>query len=511
MKKQTKLPILFILGLALLQVQNSIAQQDSIAIKYASTITVEDLREDLTILASDALEGRETGERGQKMAAAYIRAHFEELGLEGPVKNGLSPYYQYVDLKYYVFNDTYVLINGQKLEMGKNLNYKGAAFNSGEVSTEVVFGGSGSIKELDLIDYNGKSVLIFNENRRQRSAALKHIKENGGKMLFAVTKADQQEFDKTISKSLKRVKKPKIGLTNISNIDQTGIFSIGPNVIASALNIEFSKLESIIEDFKNGKVDELSKMKQITISYNLDFEYTDLSSENVLGYLGGTDLKDELLVITAHYDHNGVEDGLVFNGADDDGSGTSGVLELAEAFALAKANGHGPRRSILFMTVTGEEKGLLGSKYYTDNPVFPLANTVTNLNIDMIGRRGYGKEENNNYIYVIGADKLSTELHDINENANNLYTNLELDYIYNDEKDKNRFYYRSDHYNFANNNIPIIFYFNGTHKDYHKSTDTVEKIEFELMRKRAQLVFYTAWEVANRDDRLVVDKGVKIN
>lgn len=164
---------------------------------------------------------------------------------------------------------------------------------------------------------------------------------------------------------------------------------------------------------------------------------------------------------------------------------------------------------MLFMTVTGEERGLLGSKYYTQNPVFPLENTVTNLNIDMVGRRGFGKEDNGNYVYVIGADKLSTELHDINENANTLYTKLELDYTYNDEKDKNRFYYRSDHYNFAKRGIPIIFYFNGTHEDYHKPSDTTEKIEFDLLTKRTQLVFYTAWEVANRDNRLVVDKKAK--
>ncbi len=165
------------------------------------------------------------------------------------------------------------------------------------------------------------------------------------------------------------------------------------------------------------------------------------------------------------------------------------------------------KRSILFIHLTGEEKGLLGSKYYVENPVFPLENTVANLNMDMIGRIDKEHEGNDNYVYLIGSDKLSTDLHELSENVNSEYMNMDLDYTYNDENDPNRFYYRSDHYNFAKNNIPVIFYFNGVHPDYHKPTDTVEKIEYEALMKRARLVFLTAWEIANRDERLVVDKA----
>ena len=157
--------------------------------------------------------------------------------------------------------------------------------------------------------------------------------------------------------------------------------------------------------------------------------------------------------------------------------------------------------------VTGEEKGLLGSRYYTDtDPIFPLENTVVNLNIDMVGRIDDAHADNSDYVYLIGSDKLSQELHDLSENVNKTYSNLELDYTYNDENDPNRFYYRSDHYNFAKNNIPIIFYFNGTHPDYHKPTDTVEKIAFDTMEKRARLVFHTGWEIANRADRIKADE-----
>lgn len=231
-------------------------------------------------------------------------------------------------------------------------------------------------------------------------------------------------------------------------------------------------------------------------------------SENVLAFIKGSEKPDEIVVISAHLDHEGVKDGEIYNGADDDGSGTVAILEIAEAFKKAEKAGKGPKRSILFLHVTGEEKGLLGSKYYTENPIFPLANTVTDLNIDMVGRIDDRHKDDPNYVYLIGSDKLSTDLHNISEAVNKKYMNINLDYKYNDENDPNRFYYRSDHYNFAKHNIPIIFYFNGTHADYHKPTDTPDKINYDLLENRTRLVFYTAWEIANREARIVVDKAV---
>lgn len=226
-----------------------------------------------------------------------------------------------------------------------------------------------------------------------------------------------------------------------------------------------------------------------------------IRGENVLGYIEGSDLKDELLIITAHYDHLGKHDSLIFNGADDDASGVSAALEIAEAFMLAKKAGHGPRRSILIMPVSGEEKGLLGSRYYTDNPIYPLENTVANLNIDMIGRLD-DWHDNGNYVYLIGSDRLSYDLHNLNEKINDDYIRIDLDYRFNDKDDPNRYYYRSDHYNFAKNNIPVIFYFNGVHEDYHKPSDTIEKIDFDKINTITRLIFLTAWEIANRDERI---------
>lgn len=232
-------------------------------------------------------------------------------------------------------------------------------------------------------------------------------------------------------------------------------------------------------------------------------------SENIWAFIKGSEKPDEILVISAHYDHVGMKNGEIFNGADDDGSGTVALLEIAQAFKTAQKKGHGPKRSILFLHVTGEEHGLHGSRYYSDNPLYPLENTVANINIDMIGRRDTLHPNTNNYIYVIGSDRLSSELHDINEAMNAKYANMELDYKYNDRNDPERIYYRSDHYNFAKKGIPAIFYFNGVHEDYHMPTDTPDKIEYDALAKRAQLAFAVAWELANREERIKVDRDGK--
>lgn len=229
-------------------------------------------------------------------------------------------------------------------------------------------------------------------------------------------------------------------------------------------------------------------------------------SENIWAYIEGSEKPNEVLVISAHYDHVGMSNDEIYNGADDDGSGTVALLEIAQAFEIAKKEGHGPKRSILFLHVTGEEHGLHGSRFYSENPLFPIENTITDINIDMIGRRDDAHADSNNYVYVIGANRLSTDLDNICTIANAKFTQLVLDYKYNDPKDPNRFYERSDHYNFAKKGIPSVFLFNGTHADYHKPTDSADKIEYDALAKRAQFAFVVAWELANREKRPVVDK-----
>ena len=234
-----------------------------------------------------------------------------------------------------------------------------------------------------------------------------------------------------------------------------------------------------------------------------------VKAANVWGLLPGTDstLSDEIVVLTSHYDHVGVDkDGLIYNGADDDGSGTVSLLENAQAWTAAAAAGNGPRRSVLFMAFVGEEKGLLGSEWYSDHPAFPLEKHVCDLNMDMVGRVDEAHADNDRYIYLIGSDKLSSELHDISEAVNAEHVGIDLDYTFNAPDDPNRFYYRSDHYNFAKHGIPVIFYFSGVHEDYHGPGDTPDKILYPKMSEIGRLVFLTSWEVANRDTKLVVDR-----
>lgn len=229
-------------------------------------------------------------------------------------------------------------------------------------------------------------------------------------------------------------------------------------------------------------------------------------SENIWAYIEGSEKPEEIIVISAHYDHVGIKNNAVFYGADDDGSGTVALLEMAQAFQIAKKEGYGPKRSILILHVTGEEHGLHGSRYYTENPLFPIKNTVANINIDMIGRRDDAHPNSNNYVYLIGANRLSSELDEICKTVNEKYIHLDLDYKYNALNDPNNFYRRSDHYNFAVRGIPSVFIFNGTHPDYHRKTDTPDKIEYDALTKRTQLAFAIAWELANRENRIVADK-----
>lgn len=263
-----------------------------------------------------------------------------------------------------------------------------------------------------------------------------------------------------------------------------------------------------VEDFqKEIKYNGAQQIKEIKVTLEINFELEKLVSSNVVGLIPGEEKTEEYLVLSAHYDHLGVRGDKVYNGADDDGTGTTALLEIAEAFMEAKKAGKGPKRNILFIWVSGEEKGLLGSDYFTRYPLIPLEKIVSDLNVDMIGRHDKDHEGTSDYIYLIGSDKLSMDLHNLSEKTNDSYSQLMLDYTYNDENDPNQFYYRSDHYNFAKNGIPVIFYFSGVHEDYHKPTDTWDKIEYPKTIKVVKLIFFTAWEIANREERIKVDKS----
>ncbi len=496
MKKNFLMAICFV-GFA----WSAAAQNEQEATEFATTITKEDLYDHLSIIASDAMQGRATGEAGQKMAAAYIANHFQKLGLQGPVKGGDNKgFYQNVTL--YSVKPGNIYLNAGKTQLTsdfKNMFYFGQGTTPAEVSEEVVFVGKGTAEDFDKVEVKGKGVFVVVENSRAWRAPAQIAKERGAGLLYVINTASDEEFENNAAQWEHYLSQGSLAVEKPAS-QGGGVFFFKPSVGAAILGTDIETLRGVMDGTSKKKI------KNASVSYKLSREVSEMNTENVLGYLEGSDKKDELVVVTAHYDHVGVEGEEIYNGADDDGSGTVAVLELAEAFVIAKAAGKGPRRSILFMTVTGEEKGLLGSEYYAANPIFPLENTIVDLNIDMIGRVDPEHKDNSEYVYLVGSDRLSSELHEISEKVNATYSKLDLDYTYNDEAHPDRIYYRSDHWNFAKNNVPIIFYFNGVHEDYHKPTDTVDKINFEMLQKRAELVFYTAWVLANKEQRIVVDK-----
>ena len=476
--------------------------QSPVVTKYSELVSAADLKDYLTVLASDAMEGRGTGTRGQKMAAAFIAHHFEEIGLSGPVSGS---YYQPITLYSQGTPEVTFAAGGIALEESEEFIYFGSGSTTEPLQLPLVFAGRGAETDLAQVDVKDKASMVFIDlNASMRNnPVLAALREKQAKLIVGVVEKDE-DF-KNIAGQLRMFGGGRMSLEKGGGAGNLGMFILTANAAAKLYKSTPDKLRKAADDKK------LNKIKPATLSLTIVPTHKEIKSANVLGFLEGTDKKDEVIVVTAHYDHIGKrgsgEGDLINNGADDDGSGTVSVMAVAKAFAQAKQDGYGPRRSILFMTVTAEEVGLLGSRYYTDmNPVFPLEKTVVNLNIDMVGRRDPQHKDSEPYVYVIGSDRLSNELHTLSEGVNKKYTNLIFDYTYNDESHPERLYYRSDHWNFAKKDIPIIFYFDGIHEDYHRPSDEVDKIEFDLLAQRAKLVFHTAWEIANREGRITADK-----
>lgn len=495
--------------------------------EYAATITGADMSAYLNILAADDMEGRATGTAGNAKAAEYLVKQISDFGI--PPVAELGSYEQEVNFTRIKMAGYALTINDKEYTFLKDFMVFPESMPEDELSfnaDQLVFAGYG-IDDPLYSDYTkaakfaGKTLLIYGGEP---------FDDDGNSLITGSIQFS--DWSTSFDKKLKTAK--AYGATgviiistnflNVANSQRNVLLNgrmimgkvaspdeVIPHLIISTnvlKDIVGTKLPKVIK--VRDKAKKSGKLKPFKIKTDLSTTLSRSVSanggSNILAYVEGSDpeVKDEVIVVTAHYDHVGVKGTSVFNGADDNASGTSGVLEMAQAFQIAKENGHGPRRSVLCMLVTGEEIGLLGSQYYSENPVFPLENTVANVNIDMIGRTDKA-HSNPEYIYVIGSDRLSTELHEINESVNTKYTGVELDYTYNAKDDPNQFYYRSDHYNFAKNGVPAIFYFSGVHADYHRPTDTADKIMFDKAALIAQLAFHTTWELANRPERIKVD------
>ncbi|POY35833.1 peptidase [Solitalea longa] len=500
-----------------------IASAQSVAGKFAENIDAPLLRKHLSIIASDEFEGRETGQKGSLLAADYIAAQFKSFGLEAPVNGS---YFQSVPLVEKSIGDAAITVNGTVFKFAEDFLVTGSSMppSLNFKESNFLFAGYGINDQLwndfAKVDVTDKVVLILNGEPMDKTGKslitgkqgfsdytldprkkLRDLQAMHPRLIIAV----YPNLRASMANYASQIKAKSIDFATKQNMpSRTPVVYISEELAAELLKSKGKTVEELMAQLiASGK----PQSAVVNQKFELTFKMNEIpvKAMNVMGFLPGTDLKDEVLVLSSHYDHIGIINGKINNGADDDGSGTTSVLAMAQAFSEAKKAGKGSRRSILFLTFTGEEKGLLGSQWYSDNPVIPLDKTIADLNTDMVGRIDNAHLVDTNYVYLIGSDKLSTDLHKLSEVANTESVNIKLDYKYNDPKDPNRFYYRSDHYNFARHGIPVIFYFNGVHEDYHQPGDKVEKIHFNLMAKRVKLIFTTAWNLANADKRPVVD------
>ncbi|WP_026351213.1 M28 family peptidase [Hymenobacter aerophilus] len=511
-----------------------------------ASITPTALRRHLTELASDAYQGRGTGQAGQKKAAAYLAEQFRQLGLQAPDLTSATRYLQPFSIVETVPTAPGTIEVGNQKFQGLQdfVRFGSSMFPAGVTPADPVFRGFG-IETSNYHDYSGqpdvrgKDVVVLqgepnnglgrylfsgSKQESEWSSVMRKAymaREQGARSLTVVSYATANSFQKLARPMLGYLAAPSYSLTTpvLSPTAPGLMLEFQPAYISTFITngplgmALFGTTEAVLrryetECYKQSKP-VAAEFKLLPFQVELPEARLELATENVLAMVEGTDKKDEVLVISAHYDHIGMRHDTIFNGADEDASGVSAVLTMAKAFQDARAAGLGPRRSVLFLLTAAEEKGMLGSEYYAVNPAVPLAQTIANLNLAMLGRTDKRHTGKAPYVYIVGSDRLSTELHQISEATNARSSRLALDYTYNAATSPDQLYYRSDQYNFARYGVPAMAYTSGLHADYHKPTDDAEKIEFEKLMARARLVFYTAWDLANRDKRIVVDSNKK--
>ena len=500
------------------------------ALPYAASITPDELRELAFALASDRFQGRETGTEGQRLAARYLAGHLSEMGL--PRVGADDGYEQPIALEQASWEKAALDVGDDDFDNGRDYYaFPSESYDIDIESDDVLYLGYG-IKTAGYDDYaragdlNGRVAVVlagepFRENgtslitgsrdtsawsaddSRKRAAA----EEAGLAVLLIV----EPEFQRALAANRSRVIEPGMEpvapsrlADDVAGVTGTNVLHVSPKVFEAMLGKRRRRVvktrQRIVERGALGRPVKLPR----EVELKLEVERERLEGSNVLAYFPGTDpaVADELVVVSAHYDHLGTRGTDVFYGADDNASGSSTVMEIAEAFDMAHDAGDGPRRSVLVLWVSGEEKGLLGSQYYADHPVFPLETTVADINIDMIGRYDEAHADSSAYIYVIGAGRISPDLDSVTQAMNRFGDDYALDYTFDAEDDPNRFYFRSDHYNFAKSGIPSVFFFSGVHEDYHRPGDTPDKLDYDKMATVGRHAFLIAWNLANRQGDL---------
>src|ERR1700754_4005280 len=501
------------------------------------TIAAAQLRDYLTFIASDEMEGRDTPSRGLDTTAKFLAMNLSRWGFKPAGDDGT--FFQRIELRRDRSDQgqTKVEFNGRALTNGVDFLPAGG---SGNVSGSLVFAGNGwfiKSKEVDAykgIDPAGKIAVIFGSpNSRPRGISGVDLGKQGEDYMNANDYARQKgvvgliyvpdfqflanwqrsrqlivERGSTVVAKFVPAASPRLPSIVVSPEIANALFAGENQSATNIFNASYGTTVPIPFAMRD--------QKKITMSLANNSEI--VPTQNVVAVWEGSDpvLKSEYVALGAHYDHVGygclpAGNDTLCNGADDDGSGRTAVLGMAGGGSKSPTR---PKRSVLFVWHCGEEKGLWGSRYFTEFPTVPLDHIVAQINIDMIGRSK--KEGDTNArnaeltgpdaVYLIGSTMMSTELGELVNAVNKSYLNLTFDTKYDDPKDPNRFFFRSDHYNYARKGIPIIFFFDGVHEDYHRPGDTADKIDYQKMEKITRTIYMTAWEIANRPARLKVDK-----
>ena len=482
------------------------------------------LKSNLEFLASDELEGRETTTRGERLAGLFISEELEKYGVLPFGDNGT--YFQEFSLQVSGFNENSkisFLTAGEEPKYftnGENIAYSPRSIpseNYNNTELEIIFAGYGIFSEeenynsYEDLEVNGKVVLLLNgtpqlngkevladsiiRKYRRSSAKTELAYSNGAAGVIILPNSESLRYWKYFqgwanSRSFKLDEEIDTTLSN-ENIATVVIDEIAAEQLLEGEEQDYEFLSNLIDP----KPEAFLLSKKVKFEYDVIFEKR--TARNIIGLIEGKNknLENEYITIGAHYDHEGIKNGQIFNGADDNGSGTVTILEVARQLAFSNEN----ERPVLVIFHTGEEKGLKGSKYLTRNSSF-IEDIIVHINVDMVGR------ESEDSIFCIGASKISSELGKIVESANSETTNFTLNYRFDDPKDPQRLYYRSDQIHYAKNGIPIVFFYDYMKKDYHKPSDTVDKINFPKMVKMTELIYAITQKISNQDHKLSVDE-----
>ncbi len=500
---------------ALLLLSIAISAQDIPVSKFGASITGNELKEHVKILSSDEFMGRETGREGEKMAAEYIINSFKKINLSVP-KNTKNPFLQEFELHKNAWDKFLIIKDSDTLLIGQDFHISGM-WPENDTVMNVVFVGYGTDTEhysdYKNLDVNSKIVAFMNGEPLDKNGMFLTTKSfipqysilgyDKAKIAFEkgavgaiMIDPDQSKIDNLIRIDKQFSSNQQFFLPGTGSVENntSGLVSLSEKSASILFNIKPKLWAKYRKKLNKGKTVRLNTKIQMVSEKGSN----KIISENVIGMIKGSEKPDEYIIITAHFDHLGQKDDKVFNGADDNASGTAAVIEIAEAFIEAANDGFYPKRSVIFMPVSGEEKGLLGSRYYTSNPLVPLEKTKAAINMDMIGRQDGFEESNEPYVYLYISDEPGSALDNTAHNSGRIVDG-EILTVYKYPSNSGFSTRGSDHASFEDKGIPVMYFYCGTHEDYHRPTDTWEKLDYINMTRITKMVFASAWELANQD------------